>query len=187
MWKKRRGFRPFLSLLVFVRWKTRPTVFTLALYTCNLGTQVRTVENPFNGTLIKVPIDPGLTDGERNAVRSFLAERGAGEPDPETYCSVKLRDGCIINVAIHTLDLPASCRGLTVECAALTDDSVGFVLELAKRGNMSIGSNIDPDVVAFTSAPSEQAMKRWPSAGVVETAAQLRVWLDENIRRGTIV
>jgi hypothetical protein len=161
--------------------------FGLALHTCNLGTATRNVVNPFTREPIEIAIDPGLTIAERDAVRSFLSDCKAGEPDPDTFCKINLNDGCIVNVAIGTLDQEHPCIGFAVECSALTSDGAFFVLELAKRGNMSIGSSIDGDVVAFTSAPTEMAAKRWPLAQVMDSADQLKAWLAENIERGTIV
>ncbi len=59
-------------------------MFFLHLQSCNLGTHVRKVKNPFTGEALAVPIDLGLTSSERDAVRALLAEVGASPPDLQT-------------------------------------------------------------------------------------------------------
>jgi hypothetical protein len=158
--------------------------FSLHLHTCNLGTAVREAVNPFTGEVLKIPVDLGPTATEIDAVRDFLTESRAGELDPDTYCRIDLPDGSKVNVAIGTLGQKHPCIAFAVECFALTDDTVSFVLELAKRGRMSIGSTSDPGVVALPAGdlPARVA-QRWPSAPVVETPAELWVWLQHNIRQ----
>ena len=162
--------------------------FSLHLHTCNVETSVRKVTNPFTGTPVEVPIDEGLTAAERDAVRAFLAEVGAGEPDADTYCKIDLPDGSIVSVAIGTLDQEHACVAFAVECSTLTANTVSFVFELARRGNMSIGSTVAPEIVALPSVAANDCMtRRWPMAQSAETPAQLRAWLRNYINRGIIV
>jgi hypothetical protein len=163
--------------------------FTLHLHTCNLGTAVRTCRNPFTKELVTVPIDHGLTKSERQAVTELLEEVGAGEPDPDTYCRVELPDGTYVNVAVGTLaDVDVARVAFAVECSALSLEVVAFVYALASWGNLSIGSSIDPEVVALPHRRQwDRVSKRWPKASVVESPSELKVWLKQNLLAGRIV
>jgi hypothetical protein len=158
-------------------------MFFLHLQSCNLGTQVREVKNPFTGEVLVVPIDLGLTASERDAVRALLAEAGASPPDPDTYCRVVLRDGNRVDVAVGGLYTDATPMAIAVEYNALSPEVASFVHALASRGNMSIISGVDPAVVALP-LPTQrtQVASRWPEAPVVEAPSDLEAWLRQNIR-----
>jgi hypothetical protein len=58
-----------------------------------------------------------------------------------------------------------------------------FLYALARRGNMSIGSGINPMTVALPRPDQrEKVKKRWPDACVVESALDLETWLRQNIK-----
>lgn len=162
--------------------------FSLHLHTCNLGTQVRKGKNPFTGEVVEFPIDPGLTSAERSAVRALLKEAGASEPDPDNYRRVTFKDKSTVNVAAGALDRKEPCVAFAVECSALTLKVVSLIHDLACKGNMSIGSTVDPAVVALPLADqAKKVSKRWPGASVVESPSQLEFWLRQQIDKGTIV
>jgi hypothetical protein len=162
--------------------------FTLHLHTCSLGTKVRTCRNPFTEQSIAVPIDCGQTKTERQTVGALLEEVGAGEPDSDSYRRVELPDGSIVSVAVGTLADDAACVAFAVECSALTAEVASFLHALASRGNLSIGSSIDPEVVVLPCPRlREQVSGRWPKASIVESPSELGVWLERNLCAGRIV
>lgn len=172
-----------------------PQEYRLALRTCNLGTKVKEIPNPFDGRTITIHFDDGLTEAEREAVRKLLAQVGASEPDPETYCQIRLPDGSRLNVAIGTLNMAHPCIGFAVEFTPLSTAVVEFVFALALAGNMTVGSSIDPSVVAIL-APGLQRLtpvlkarlhERRPTAQVVGSPLELEAWLRERIKDRTIV
>jgi hypothetical protein len=162
--------------------------FELHLQTCNLGTAAGTYQNMFTGEIIEVPLDRALTAEEKRAVRALLQEVGAGEPDPDTYRRVELPDGSIVSVAVGTLDDDAPCGGCAVECSALTTAVALFLFALAKRGNLSVGSGTDPEVVAYTRPEQRERVCRWyPKASMAGSPSRLRAWLERQLRAGRIV
>ena len=163
--------------------------FSLHLHTCNLGTEIRMCQNPFTGEAISIPRDPGLTLDESQAVRRLLEEVEAGEPDADTYRHIEFADGSLVSVAVgRLLAEGAACRALAVECSVLTASVADFLYALASRGNLSIGSSIDPKVVVLLRAEqSKLVSRRWPEANVVESPSQLRDWLERNLQVGKIV
>jgi hypothetical protein len=158
-------------------------MFMLDMHTCNLGDQTTETINPFTGDVIVIPIDFGLTSKERMSVRDFLAESGASAPDPDDYCRVMLPRGNSVNVDVGTLYTDVPCRGFAAEYSVLAPEVASFLYELARRGNMTIGSSSDPKLVALTSREQPEGVKaRWPQAGYVESPTELEAWLRENIR-----
>jgi hypothetical protein len=162
--------------------------FTLHLQSCNLGTEVRMLRNPFTNEPVVAHIDHGLTATERQAVRELLEEVKAGEVDPDFYRRVKLPDGSLVDVGVGTLYDENTCGAFAVDCSDLTDQVVSFLHTLASRGNLSIGSTIDPQVVALPRREQKEwVSERWPTVCVVKSPSQLLAWLRQNLRKGTIV
>jgi hypothetical protein len=162
--------------------------FTLHLQTCNLGTKVRMLRNPFTNDPVVAHIDQGLTATERQAVRELLEEVKAGEVDPDAYRRVKLPDGSLVDVGVGSLYDETTCGAFAVDCSDLTDQVASFLHTLASRGNLSIGSTIDPQVVALPRREQkERVSERWPKAREVKSPSQLFAWLRQNLRKGTIV
>ncbi len=161
--------------------------FGLHLHTCNLGTTARQATNPFTGEPVEFPIDVGLSDSETDAVEAFLADNGASEPDPDSYCRVEL-SGDVVNVAVGGLYDAEPCVAFAIECSDLNQTVAQFVHELACRGNMSIGSSIDPTVVSLPlSGQVKDVSERWPSFVLVDTPTKLLHWLQKNVQEGNIV
>jgi hypothetical protein len=152
----------------------------LDLHTCNLNnTRTRQATNPFTKKVVHFPIDDGLTEAEQAKVRALLKEVHASDPDPDGYCKVRCADGGNLNVTIGDLLIPNG-RTCHVECEALTEEATRFIFNLARAGNLSIGSSINP-FVALTSPPAtELVAKRWPGAPVIQSADELGVWLRAN-------
>jgi hypothetical protein len=144
--------------------------------------------HPFTGEPVAVPLDHGLTEAERQAVRALLEEVGAAEPDPDSYRRVELSDGSIVSLAVGTLDRDAPCVAFAVECSALTAAVAYFLYALASRGNLSVGSSIDPEVTALPRPHQNQRVSwRWPKARLAESPSLLRAWLEQNLCAGKIV
>ena len=163
--------------------------FGLHLNTCNLGTEVRRMKNPFTEEPVDIPIDLGLTEAEREGVQSLLREVNAGEPDPDTYSRITLKDGSIVDIAIGSLnDTKARCGAFAVECKRLTIEVSAFLFRLAHAGNLSIGPTVGTPVIAVVS--SEQVARvahRWPHVDLVETPQSLNDWLHINLELKLIV
>jgi hypothetical protein len=162
---------------------------SLALHTCNLGTAVRTGRNPFTGQLVEFPIDDGLTPAEKAAVIKLLTEVRATPADEEGWRTVFLRDGSKINVSLGVLfESDHPCVGCKVEFDPYSSIAVSFIFTLAQIGNMSVGSSIDPNVVALVRPlPTERVAKRWPNATITTNPEQLEAWLRKCIDDGSIV
>lgn len=154
--------------------------FNLAFSTCNLGDETREMTNPFTGEKLLAHIDDGLTESERKAVLDLFKSNSASERDPDGYYYIEFPDGSHIGVGAFTLEGTDPCVGFAVECDRLTDAAADFLFKLSRAGNMSVGSSIDPDVVALTAAPSDDVSKRWPGASVLDDPARLAAWLKAN-------
>ena len=170
-----------------MRFKERhlPQEHELDLRTCNLGSEVKEAANPFTGDPWRVHIDDGLTDDERNAVRALLARVGASEPDPDTYCQIRLSDGSRVNVAIGTLNMAHPCVAFAVEFQSLSPAVAEFVFSLAQAGNMTIRAT-STVVAVLSPATKVRVQERWPTAQVVGSPVELESWLRRGIRDGTI-
>jgi hypothetical protein len=155
----------------------------LDIHTCNLGHQTREAINPFTDEKLNIPIDLGLTSKEQMAVREFLAESGASPPDSDSFCRVMLLGGDSVIVDVGSLYTDVPCRGFAAEYSVLTLEVASFLFELARRGNMTIGSSVNPTLVALTSREQpEQVKVRWPHASFVESPEGLEAWLRMNTR-----
>ena len=162
--------------------------YSLHLHTCNLGTAVKKGKNPFTGDVVEFPNDDGLNRSEREAVQLLLQEVQASEPDPDGYMKVMFSDNGVANIGDGNLDDRSPCIAFAMEINMVTPQLVSFIYNLTRAGNMSIGSSIDPSVVALTSPTQDKKLlKRWPAAQVIESPLQLKKWLEENIKEGRIV
>jgi hypothetical protein len=161
--------------------------YSLALHTCNLGTAIRTGTNPFTGRIAEFPIDDGLAPIEKVAVRKLLTDMGATVADEDGWRTVLLNDGSKVNVELGILDSDHPCIGCGVEFEPNSPVAVSFIFKLAQIGNMSVGSGIDPNVVALVRAsPSERVTKRWPKAAITTSPDQLGAWLRKCIDEKSI-
>lgn len=132
------------------------------------------------GEKLLAHIDDGLTESERKAVLDLLKSVSASEPDPDGYYYIDLSDGSHIGVGAFTLAGKDRCVAFAVECDHLTGAAADFLFKLSRAGNMTVGSSIDPDVVALTATPSDDASERWPNAPVLDDPARLAAWLKAN-------
>ena len=74
------------------------------------------------------------------------------------------------------------CSALAVDYRTLTPVVAAFIHALAVAGNMSIGSSVDRMIIALPLAEQwEKVGNHWPQACIVETPADLAVWLRRNI------
>ena len=162
--------------------------FTVALFTANLGAAVRRSVNPFTKEPVEFPIDDGLTEPERAAVRSILSLHGASEPDPDGFRYVRLADGTKANVGASHLDREGTCPGISIELNAASSCAAAFVFELASKGNMYVGSSCYPAVNAAVSAEQAQRIRaRYPSVPVLQSATELLAWVEQRLAAGDIV
>jgi hypothetical protein len=112
----------------------------------------------------------------------------ASNPDPDRYRKIHCKDGGVASISIGTLEDPDPCIAFAVEFERLTPEVALFVFNIARLGNMSVGSTIKPEVVLLTRASeSELVAKRWPKAIVAETPKHLESWLKNKMDDGSIV
>jgi hypothetical protein len=159
----------------------------LHLHTCNIGQTSRTYENPFNGARVEFPVDPGLNDLERANVRKLMMEMQGSSPDSDGYRKILCGDGGAVSICIGTLDDPDPCVAFAVEFNRLTSEVALFVFNLARCGNMTVGSTINPEVAILANPPNESIIERWPSVTVVSTPGQLMSWLQQRVADRSIV
>jgi hypothetical protein len=161
----------------------RPSVdFSLSLHTANHGTARRTGVNPFTGAVVEFPIDHGLTAAERAAVRSVLSSYGASDADADGFRYIVLPDETKIGVDAGHVDREGVCPGVVVECNSTSADAAAFVFELASKGNMTVGSSVDPAVVAAVSSEqSERVKSRWPDVPVLRSPEDLLIWVKQGL------
>ncbi len=160
----------------------KETTMSLSLHfhTCNLSDDTREATNPFTNEKTFFHVDDGLSESERKAVLDLLRTASASEPDPDGYYYVDLPDGARVGVGASTLSGSDKCVAFAVECNNLTDAAADFLFRLSRAGNMSVGSSVNPDVVAFTAQPNDKVVVRWPKAPLLPDSASLAAWLTAN-------
>jgi hypothetical protein len=156
--------------------------FDIHYHTCNLGTRTAKRKNPFTGKMQAVPVDDGLTDAERAAVRKLLKAGGAAKPDEFGCYAVEFKDGGSAEVFASELAGTEQCDGLMVSLHGLTPMVVGFLYELCRAGNMSATPVMEEEVVVVASeAQRVRVQGRWPAAVVVGSAAELGRLLTDGV------
>jgi hypothetical protein len=153
--------------------------FDIVYHTCNLGTRREKRKNPLTGRVQSVPVDNGLTDAERAAVRRLLRSGGAAAPDEFGCYAVELPDGGSAEVYAKELHESGHCDGLMVSLRGMTPGLVVFLWELCQAGNMSATPIMEDEVVAVASEEQRQRVKdRWPEAVVVASPDEFRELLS---------
>jgi hypothetical protein len=155
----------------------------LALHSCNLGDAVRRGTNPFTGEPVEFHIDEGLSESEREAVKRLLSEFHAKGPDADGYYQVTFNDETSVNVGAGPLDGSIRTVGMAFEIEGpVTADVLRFAHRLAVAGNMSVGSAIDPDIVALVAVPQNPRVReRWPQAVVLESEDTFFQWTQAHL------
>jgi len=162
--------------------------YGLHLHSCNLEAGTRTVTNPFTGKPIEIPRDGGLTQAERATATKLLSDVRASPVDPDGYRKISFTDGSTLSVGIGTLETSQPCIAFVVEFESLSEAVLSFIFMLAHSCNLSVGSTIDPIVVAVTQTPhNEHFRKHCPTAIVANSEPQLEAWIKKGIADETIV
>ena len=112
-----------------------------------LGTRTAKRKNPFTGKMQSVPVDDGLTDAERAAVRKLLKSAGASKPDEFGCYAVEFKDGGSAEVFASELGGSEQCDGLMVSLQGITSGLVKFLWELCRAGNMAATPIMEDEVV----------------------------------------
>ena len=148
--------------------------FDIHYHTCNLGTRKAKRKNPFTGKMQSMPVDDGLTDAERAAVRKLLKSGGAAKPDEFGCYAVEFKDGGSAEVFASELAGSEQCDGLMVSLHGLTPAVVRFLFELCRAGNMSATPIMEDEVVVVVSeAQRLRVQGRWPEAIVAGSPEEL--------------
>ena len=156
--------------------------FDIHYQTCNLGTRTAKRKNPFTGKMQSVPVDDGLTDAERAAVRKVLKSAGAAKPDEFGCYAVEFKDGGSAEVFASELAGAEQCDGLMVSLHGLTPEVVRFLWELCHVGGMAATPVMEDGVVIVASAEQLQRVKsRWPAAVVIGSPEGLGRLLDGGV------
>jgi hypothetical protein len=142
--------------------------FDIHYHTCNLGTRTGERKNPFTGEMQAAPVDDGLTDAERAAVRKLLKAAGAAKPDEFGCYAVEFKDGGSADVFASELAGSEQCDGLMVSLHGLTPAVVVFLYELCRAGNMAATPIMEDEVVVVATEELRRRVQgRWPAAVVV--------------------
>ena len=148
--------------------------FDIHYRTCNLGTRTVERENPFTGDMQTVPVDHGMSTTGRAAVRKLLASAGASKPDKYGRYTVKFSDGGTAEVFADELEGPEQCDGLMVSLRGMTEQTVGFLWELCREGNMAAIPVMEEDILVVVSEKQRQRVQgRWPDAVAVGSPKEL--------------
>ena len=156
--------------------------FDVYYHTCNLGTRTAKRKNSFTGKMRAVPVDDGLTDAERAAVRKLLKAAGAAKPDEFGCYAVEFKGGGSAEVFASELAGTEQCDGLMVSLHGLTPAVVGFLYDLCRAGNMAATPIMEDEVVVVASeAQRLRVQSRWPSAVVVDSPAEFGRLLSDGV------
>src|SRR5579872_1550470 len=110
--------------------KARHWEYTFHMYTRNLGDGVRHVKRPFTDEPVEVPIDPGLTGAEWDAVHDILRQDGFEGPLPEGEgYGLFMPDGQRVGIRFNP-------TGLAVEIVVLelSDGMLNTLIQIARAG-----------------------------------------------------
>ena len=161
------------------------TFYGFFLHTCHLSDRVRKGINPSTGEPVEFPIDDGLTDVERNAVRRVFAKFGVEGPEPEFegYALYIPGNGSVRFRGGEFEDDEMPIKGLDVEISVkkLSDDILRLVFEVARQGNLAFMSSIGDQVGLPSKSSGARSKKRWPEATIIESTDSLRSWLENQI------
>jgi hypothetical protein len=155
----------------------------IAYHTYNLRDEVRKGRNPFTGETVEFPMDTGLTEAERNAVKALLAGKHASGPDEDGFHNIPLSDGNVVSLWTGDLDgsAPSVAFQLQFEGPA-TREILDLAREIAVRGNLTIGSTFDPEIVALVNPPLDpQIRRRWPKAMQLQTQEDFDDWVRDRL------
>ncbi|QDT73652.1 hypothetical protein [Lacipirellula limnantheis] len=148
--------------------------FDIHCHTCNLGTRTAKRKNPFTGNMQSVPVDDGLTDAERAAVRELLKSAGAAKPDDFGSYAVEFKDGGSAEVFASELGSSEQCDGLMASVHGVTPELVKFLWDLCRAGNMSATPIMEDEVVVVVCEEQRARVQgRWPSAVVIGSPDEL--------------
>lgn len=155
----------------------------IALHTCNLGNETRTGTNPFSGESVEFPIDKGLTESERDAIKLLLQQHNASEPSPEGFYCIEFEGDSYMNVGAAALETEHPCISFKLElCGPVTSKMLDFSRQLALAGNMTVGSIFDPGKVALvTDSDDPLIAKRWPNSPTLRTADEFNTWVQTEL------
>ena len=130
--------------------------YTFGLYTSNLGEAVRTVQNPFTGKPVSIPIDRGLTEQEINAVKAVFDRNGLQGPEPEFEgYAIYGTGGDSLRFRGGDFDCGIAVIGFSVEIVVrhLMEAMLEIVLDAARAGNFALMSCVG-DCVRVSSPAS---------------------------------
>lgn len=114
----------------------------------------------------------------------ILASHGfdGPEPDGEGY-ALYLADDQSVRIRGGELNGEYPITGFAVEIISLevTDDILRIMLELARNGNLAFTSVVGDKALLVDRLDDEKSQQRWPDAKIVQTTADLRRWLIDEI------
>ncbi|QDU79952.1 hypothetical protein Pla110_16740 [Polystyrenella longa] len=157
--------------------------YSFGIHTSNLGDRYREGTNPFTGKTTRFPIDDGLTDSEIAAIKQVFKDNGfkGPEPDGDGY-AIYGRDGSSLRFRFRDLDSDPRCVSGTVEIVVkkLNTKIIGFVLDVARAGNMVITNGVR-DALVLDRDPDAQLKSRWPDAKKVSSVSELGNWITKTV------
>lgn len=161
--------------------------YSFGLHTCRLGDAVRRAVNPFTGAPAEFPLDLGLSAAEREALRVVLRDAGAEGPNLDGFYQVAFPGRVRVHLGFGDLsqDEPVVGAAVSVVGRELPGAVLAFLLRVARAANMAFVSTTAPAIAALPAAGSvdPKVRRRWPSAVVLRTPAELGAWLADQVGR----
>ncbi|HEY7642468.1 MAG TPA: hypothetical protein VH814_22230 [Steroidobacteraceae bacterium] len=157
--------------------------YAFGFHTLHLGDTVRRGSVKFN-------VDDGMTEDELDAVNHVLDERGASPVDDKGYRELSLPNGTHVRIGGFLVEgfLEDSVEGvhsLPGEFAVngeFSTDEAALVLQIAKAGNLFVGSSSDAAQVAAPGRVTDKRFaKRHKQVSITADEPALAEWVRQNI------
>jgi hypothetical protein len=155
--------------------------FDIVLQPCSLSDRMKTVKHPATGKSIKVP-DDQLTASEVAAVNDLL-QRTKATVEGEFRChSVRFRDKGSLELFMDGLDGSEPCEGCMACLRGYTPQTIEFLHELSRVGNLMLMPIDGEDLEIVTSdSQRKQVHARHPDVLIAGTPGALGVLLEKGV------
>ena len=159
--------------------------YYFVLHTCNLGSNTKTVVNPFTQAESQVPVDFGLNKKETEALWEIFAAHKVGGPFDGGHLVGPVYGNEWIN--FHSgFELGGSTPVVSISTfltvRELSDKVLDLILRIARLGNLALTSQHGKSARIVGRQPNLKERDRWPDAEELSTIADLEDWLQNQIK-----
>ncbi len=149
--------------------------YTVALHTCNLGTETAEIVNPFTGETSVVHSGEHATDSEQAAIENLLKDCGATSAGEHGDFNLVFRDGSLIELLLD------DCYGTGgVALHGFSVEVCDFLIRLARVGNYALLPVVEGSQAIVTSKErADLVRERWADAVVADSAESLLARLSD--------